>query len=665
MVNRGYKKHLRIEQERRQRREEFEKTGITGDEPVDYSRAELDAAGMPALPGVYDETYEPFDEKTIAINSEFDLSSQHNFFPLSKEDEEFARNEFDSSNQFELGEVYRIKEDDVPADVNADYVNANLALKRWEEIRKSNKEGGIVVQKLQAAAARLESAKVKNLKLFEENLRLVEILQGKSAELTRLKSFYDKEAKMSTRGFMGQRIPPFSEESERAVLGLMILHPQLRRSRSQPYLNLMFYVPAHRAISAAMMDLGEKLDPVSLVDNLHQKGSLDMIGGEATISRILEDAKELTPNSFENHFKSVEDRYILRDFIMQLRDTEGKIYNDQAEIKSVPEFVRLETTEMLKKVLPRRFRMHEDLRAEVDETIESFEELVRRKGRPSVSTGYGVLDSLTHGCLPGKLHVCGADTKMGKTTLMANLADNVASQGHHVLVFTYESSRRELVQKLISKYARVDSEFFEYFDSISQSDAEAIAKAARESVRELPIMIEDGRSADLEYIVGRTNAVKLQYPDLALVIVDGMQSFKGYKPYEGTKASIYTEVLKGLKEEVSVKQKVTTLLTAQLKTAQVYRRANRRPYRLDDFADCNDIPKVADSAFCLYRPEGYIGQDEKSYFTQEKLQERGLLGKVEIIPVALRVGDRTKKGGWLGVDIVTSNIFELEPASVK
>ncbi len=692
MANRGYRKHLRIEEEKRLREAEKAEQALRGEHIVHYTRKEQEEAGISPLPGIQDESHEPSmpDQEVDAINQQFDagydedtgflraqqlqdLEDTSSEFPPRDEDFQFdtaaykipsSRQDLEEITDGELAEARAM----IVRDMNArDTVRLGLLMKKFEEVicryEMTKKDADASVQENKELLEMLGG------KASKENIeRLIGLLKDKSGQITRLAKSQKEFVSITSSRSLYDRVPPYNETSERALLGLTLKHPELRAKHSQPYTNLMFFVPFHREIHISMMKV-PSLDRFTLVEDLRQRGVLDNVGGEVTIDRLLHEVADVGPGSFDNHWDVVERNYILRCMIAWCRDKEHDIYEQNwNEVPSVPEWIRQASSDLVEKVVPRRFRIHRDLKALVDETTEDFAELIRRKGKPRISTGYLVLDRIMHGIMPGKMHVMGADTKAGKTTLMANLADNVATQGYGTAIFTYESSDKQILHKLIAKRAAFDTEFFEYFEAGQVTDTmiAEVLRAANQEVKQLPIYIEYGKTADLDMIKTRIKQLKIEHPDLSLVIVDGMQSFKGYKPYEGTKASIYSEVLKGLQGDVAVADGITVLLTSQLKTSEVYLRSNMRPYRLNDFPDCTDIPKVVDSAFFLYRPESYIGQEkyrnkkQEGFFTKEHLEAAGLLGKLEIVPVALRVGDRLKKGGWLGCDMATAKIWPLE-----
>ncbi len=71
---------------------------------------------------------------------------------------------------------------------------------------------------------------------------------------------------------------------------------------------------------------------------------------------------------------------------------------------------------------------------------------------PSISTGFPILDKYLDGGFYEGLYIVGAISSLGKTTLVTQIADQVASKGHDVLIFSLEMARAEIMAKSISRH---------------------------------------------------------------------------------------------------------------------------------------------------------------------------------------------------------------------
>lgn len=69
-----------------------------------------------------------------------------------------------------------------------------------------------------------------------------------------------------------------------------------------------------------------------------------------------------------------------------------------------------------------------------------------------IPTGFTDLDAELDGGLYPGLYILGAISSLGKTTLLLQIADQIAAAGHEVLYFSLEMAASELISKSISRY---------------------------------------------------------------------------------------------------------------------------------------------------------------------------------------------------------------------
>ena len=75
---------------------------------------------------------------------------------------------------------------------------------------------------------------------------------------------------------------------------------------------------------------------------------------------------------------------------------------------------------------------------------------------PCIPTGFKGIDEALDGGLYEGLYIVGAISSLGKTTLVLQIADQVAKQGHDVLIFSLEMARSELMAKSISRHTVIE-----------------------------------------------------------------------------------------------------------------------------------------------------------------------------------------------------------------
>lgn len=71
---------------------------------------------------------------------------------------------------------------------------------------------------------------------------------------------------------------------------------------------------------------------------------------------------------------------------------------------------------------------------------------------PAISTGFFYLDRALDGGLYEGLYIVGAISSLGKTTLMLQIADQIAKSGQDVIIFSLEMARAEIMAKSISRH---------------------------------------------------------------------------------------------------------------------------------------------------------------------------------------------------------------------
>ena len=86
-----------------------------------------------------------------------------------------------------------------------------------------------------------------------------------------------------------ERPLPSSEDSERAILGAILLDNSLITQTIEHLRPEDFYSPLHRRIYGAMVslfDASRSIDPILISEELKKEGSVESIGGVTTISNL-------------------------------------------------------------------------------------------------------------------------------------------------------------------------------------------------------------------------------------------------------------------------------------------------------------------------------------------------------------------------------------------
>ncbi|MFW5977458.1 MAG: DnaB-like helicase C-terminal domain-containing protein [Candidatus Nanoarchaeia archaeon] len=523
------------------------------------------------------------------------------------------------------------------------------------------------------------SQQIKDLKIERKKLR--NELKKEKDELLRTRRSIKTAKTEDDLLFEKQfgKIPPQEIELEEIVLASCLKHPELMQNFSQPYFNLMFYQDKNKKIHSALIDIKSKPNKTKVVKKLYDKENLDTVGGAYHIEELMR-KEEITsdPQLIKEYVDKIEQAYLAREVIIFASKVQTEVHDKKQETggfewtfeKSKPKVKRLNKSSLIRgksqtttepildfveyirelsnrtlQLLPFKYRKKYHLPSMVDTTIKNVQDLILRGGKPLISTGYTELDKVTHGIRPNKLYLFGARPKNGKSTTTINILDNVLEQNKGSALFSYELTYEEVIQMLIAKHAKIDLEKFEYFEGdknpFTQAEQKRMLKAGQD-IKKKPIYIRAGKPRSLDYILGECYSLKAQNPDLSVIAFDGLQAFESLAPPKANLSQFYYHVLTFMKKDIAEELGVTVIVNAQLK-GDVEKKANKKPWSIDNFSDCKGIPEVADGAFLLWRPEHYFADKEE------------FQGWINVHPLDLRRSGR-KKEFKLGIDIKYSNI---------
>ena len=239
------------------------------------------------------------------------------------------------------------------------------------------------------------------------------------------------------------------------------------------------------------------------------------------------------------------------------------------------------------------------LGAMLQTALEKIEELGARGGDiTGVPTGFRDLDKMLAGLHPANLIVVAGRPSMGKSALALNIAENVADHGGAVALFTLEMSREEVVQRLLSSMASVDSHRLR----TGQLGPELWQKVVRETSKlyQMPFYVDDSPDLTVTAIRAKCRRMTRKH-GLALVVVDYLQLMHASGRSDNRQQEIadISRSLKNLARELHVPIIAVSQLNRQLE-----QRENKRP-RLGDLRESGAIEQDADIVMFIYRDEYY------------------------------------------------------------
>lgn len=448
---------------------------------------------------------------------------------------------------------------------------------------------------------------------------------------------------MATREVPAGKIPPQNLDAEKSLLGAVLIDEETLADISEHVTAKDFYEKRHAIIYAGMMRLYEKHKPVDLLtltDELKRKNEVEIIGGSAYLTELTNYVP--TAAHAEAYAELVAQKAVRRRLIKASGEISELGYNEDTTTQELLEKAEAELFSVSDQSLKQDLVSIESI---LTESFDRMEELHRNKGTlRGVRTGYRDLDTMTAGLQRSDLIVLAARPAMGKTTLVTNLAYNVATIAKQpVLFFSLEMSKEQLVDRMLADASGVDAWNIRT-GNLSDDDFSKLSEAMGE-MAEAPIFIDD--TPGMSVLEIRTKARRAMHEQpLGLIIVDYLQLMQGNGRSDGNRVQEVSEISRGLKL-IARELNVPVIALSQL-SRSVESRSPQIP-QLADLRESGSIEQDADIVMFIYREAYYNPETERENITDLIIAKHrnGPTGKIELYfhPERLRFMSLDRKHG--------------------
>jgi replicative DNA helicase len=367
-----------------------------------------------------------------------------------------------------------------------------------------------------------------------------------------------------------------------------------------------FYLEKHAVIFRCIHDLhaaSKPVDELSVNEGLVQRNEIDEAGGKHYVSELA--AKVPAAGNARHYAEIVQQNSLLRRLLDAGQRIQGWVNERDGEPRELSERAERMLFEVAHKEQAGDFRMlSEILHDEVDRLEKLSTGDAELTGTPS---GFKDIDAITGGFQPGNLIIVAARPAMGKSALVANIAENVAvKQKMPVAFFSLEMSEVELAQRFIACRARISGDKLRK-GQVAQKDWPQVVRACNE-LEEAPLWFDD--SSDLGILDLRAKARRLHTQEqdkggLGLVIVDYLQLMRS-DDHRANRVEQVAQMSRGLKI-LARELEVPVLAISQLSRAPE-QRTPPRPL-LSDLRESGSIEQDADLVAFLYREDYYHRND--------------------------------------------------------
>jgi replicative DNA helicase len=338
---------------------------------------------------------------------------------------------------------------------------------------------------------------------------------------------------MSMPQLSATHVPPQNIEAEESVLGAMLVaESALTRVIDEVKLNAEdFYLEKHAAIFRAVHDLyaaSKPVDELSVSEALVQRNEIEEAGGKHYVSELA--AKVPAAGNAKHYAEIVQQNSLLRRLLGAGQEIQGWVHERDGEPRELSERAEKLLFDVAHKEQASDFRLlSEILHDEVDRLEKLSTGELELTGTPS---GFRDIDAITGGFQPGNLIIVAARPAMGKSAIVANIAEQVAVKRQMpVAFFSLEMSEVELAQRFIACRARISGDKLRK-GQVAQKDWPKVVRACNE-LEEAPLWFDD--SSDLGLLDLRAKARRLHAQTqaqggLGLVIVDYLQLMRSDDP---------------------------------------------------------------------------------------------------------------------------------------
>lgn len=422
---------------------------------------------------------------------------------------------------------------------------------------------------------------------------------------------------------------PASLETERLVLGMILLNDTYYLQVAGALETDDFNLEKHRRIFSRMKDLyqrGERIDRVTLADELIKQGQLESVDGLAYLVSLDDGLPEIA--NLDSYIRIIKDKSTLRKLIFSAQSLIDRCLIGEEE----PDLILAAAEENLLKLGESRTK---DALETADRVIERFPGGVGAFLDPSsriqgLSTGFTKFDEMTGGMHGGELIILAARPAMGKTALAMNIAAHVATHPQMkkpVAVFSLEMSSASLLTRILCSSARVDQHKFRT-GYLNQDERRKLQVKLME-ITESPLFMDDSPGVNLMDVHSKLRRLQSQH-GLSLVVIDYLQlmSSRGRSENRNQEVSAISRGLKLMAKELDV----PFLVLSQLSRAAETRPGDGTP-QLSDLRDSGSIEQDADLVMFIYREEVYKRDREDLKGLAEVIiakQRNGPIGKVPL-----------------------------------
>lgn len=364
-----------------------------------------------------------------------------------------------------------------------------------------------------------------------------------------------------------ERALPNSAESERAILGAVLLDNLLIVQAIDSLKPGDFYVPGLRRIfvaMAALFERGAEINPILIGEELKKENALEAVGGISFITNLTYGLPHST--NIAHYAKVVRGKSMLREMIR----TTNKITQEALAEEDEPEVVLNNAQQAIFELGTvsdeRRVMSMRQITEKATEVVKGFVKGVN----PGLPTPWAELDNLCRGGIQeSELWGLAALAKAGKSTVMKQWAQTLGAQGRRVLIFTREMSEIKILFRMLSPLTDIPTSQIRY--GLDEGRVNRLLGAMKQ-IEGYPIFI-DAVTSNVKDFRSRTREL-IRLEGIEIVFGDYLQLFHSGKKSD-SRATEVGHVWRTMKDTA---QDFNTRICALAQFSREAYKAEKRPF---------------------------------------------------------------------------------------
>lgn len=427
---------------------------------------------------------------------------------------------------------------------------------------------------------------------------------------------------------------PQDLNAERAIVACMVINSDTIGEICSRLNENDFYMGIHADIFNVCKKLwtnGQSVDLVTVNNELKSNKIYAEKGGLVWLTNLINSVQ--TTAGYRSYIDIVREKSILRATLKAAM----QIVNDVSEQTKTAKEILDNAQQELFAVASENVKDNSltEIYKDIVSAVQNIEYLhSNRSAVPGLASGFIDLDKRIGGFQNGELIIIAGRPSMGKTAFALNIAENVATSGKAVAVFSLEMSRKLLIQRLLSSVSGMSASKLKYAN-IADNEWAELSNAAQ-SLGSMNILIDDSADSTAFDIRSKSrncaNKLKTKGKHLDLIVIDYLQLLRGDSSIKDKNNQIadISRQLKSLARDLDV----PVIVLSQLSRAPEQRGVKNSIPVLSDLRDSGAIEQDADVVLFVWR-EGYYKPNDDTVQRNAKIRigknRNGACGDIDLI----------------------------------